>query len=236
MFQEVIRPFSAHVAAINADITRPAVPKCVPLTSPKPQEPPAAVPALPGPSHLAEASSPSDSISGYFQGRPQQHTVSADKRLADDSHAATARQVPDLEQGPLEWLGMREPEMDAAIDAQPAQEQPGLDEATFSKARPHTAAVLRAHPGGTASKVPDHAEHHQLLRLPIRNGPGQAISSELQAQRALSWPNTDVSTLLPCLLHTWACVKVLHHILELASARCLYSLLVSITFSCGIIG
>ena len=66
---------------------------------------------------------------------------------------------------------------------------------------PPTAAVLRAHPAGAASKVPDHAEHHQLLRLPVRIGPGQAISRELKAQRALSWPTIDASIVLPRLLH-----------------------------------
>ena len=159
IFQEVIRPFSAHVAAINADTTRPAVPKCVPLTDPKPHERPAAVPAPARASHLAEALGPSVSISGPFKGRPQQHKGSADQHLADDSRAAALRQVADLEQGPLEWLSMGEPDLEASTYAQPAQEQPGLDRATFDKARPHIAAVLRAHPGGTASKVPDHAEH-----------------------------------------------------------------------------
>ena len=189
------------MAAINANTTRPAVPKCVPLTDPKPHERPAAVPAHAGPSHFAEASSPSDSISGHLKGWPQQHKISADQQSSDDSQAGTARQVADLQQEPLEWLSEGEPELYAISHAQPAQEQPRLDKATFSKPRPHTAAVLRAHPAGAASKVPDHAEHHQLLRLPVRIGPGQAISRELKAQRALSWPTIDASIVLPRLLH-----------------------------------
>ena len=192
------------------------------------------MPAHAGPSHLAEASSPSDSISGHLQGRPQQHKLSADQQLPDDSQAATARQVADLEQGPLEWLIAGEPELDATTRAQPAQEQPGLDGATLSKARPRTAAVLRMHTGGTASKVPDHAEHHPLLRLPVRDGPEQAISRELKAGRALSWPTIDVSIPLRCLLHNWAFFTVLQPIYELASAHCLYPSSLSTTSLCGI--
>ena len=162
------------------------------------------MPAYAGPSHLAEASSPSDSINGHLRGWPQQHKISADQQLSDDSQAGTARQAADLEQGPLEWLSVGEPELYVTSHAQPAQEQPGLDESTFSKPRPYTAAVLRIRSGGAASKVPDHAEHHQLLSLPVRTGPGRAISRELKAGRALSWPNIDVSILLRCLLYKWA--------------------------------
>ena len=189
------------MAAINAYTTRPAVRNCVPLTDAKLHERPSAVPAHARPSHFAEAFSPSDSISGHLKGWPQQHQISADQQLSDDSQAATARPVADLQQEPLEWLSEGEPELYAISHAQPAQEQPGHDKATFGKPRPHTAAVLRAHPAGAASKVPDHAGHHQLLRLPVRVGPGQDISRELQAQRALSWPTIDVSIILPCLLH-----------------------------------
>ena len=38
VFQQVISPFSAYVAARNADASRPPVEKCTPLVSPKPTQ------------------------------------------------------------------------------------------------------------------------------------------------------------------------------------------------------
>ena len=147
-----------------------------------------------GLSRLAGVDSPSDSISVPFKVEPQQPKVSADQQLAVGSPAALAQvpqvfQVANLEKEFLEGLSVVVQELDATTHAQTAQDQPGLDSggASFSKARPHLAAISWAHPGGAASKVPDQKEHHQPLRPPLRGGPEQAISRELRAGKDLSW-------------------------------------------------
>ena len=79
VFQEVIRPFSAHVAAINADKARPPVPKCTPLSSHTQQ----------GPSHIAEVASYTDIISAQPERGALQATPPAEQRRPYESKTAT---------------------------------------------------------------------------------------------------------------------------------------------------
>jgi len=79
VFQEVIRPFSAHVAAINADKARPPVSKCTPLSSQTQQ----------GPSHVAEVASYTDNISAQPGRGPQQATPPAEQQRPYESKTAS---------------------------------------------------------------------------------------------------------------------------------------------------
>lgn len=195
MFQEVIRPFSAHVAAITADASRAPVPKCHPLAASA-----QAQAAQPGPSHLAEVASYAVSTGMQPPVQAWQQEADEEQGIASNAAGAPAQEgMTELGTVSLEVLERSliqagspvvRPAVSPRLD-QLQKEQEGSESTEDLYTHVYMGRPHRAHAGMLEEPVDD-GKDSQLLLPPHRPFLPQAIGRTLRAGGAFAHSEADV--------------------------------------------
>ena len=180
MFQEVIRPFSAYIAALNADRTRGPVSKCIPFNSQKQSRPGrvAEVARYPSSGTLQpeEAQQPQGHppVSSLNRSHESEVAAAAGGETAKLGSASETQEDASLELTALEKDLSHLQQLPSPQDTQPANPTPAVTSATQLSGVP-----FRARLGTAGSRA--HTAGGQLLRQPARSGLWGDGSRKLQS-------------------------------------------------------
>ena len=200
VFQEVIRPFSAHVAALNADRTRAPVSKCTPLFNP----------TRPNPGRAADTTSNSDSMIKQPDqaARQQQEAPSAGLTRPQDSTGAAAASGQPVAPGSLSEAGAAASTEASALDEDLTHLQQQLPQQDLPPAPPTppiadamlpSGGPSRAHMATAGARI--RATKEQLLRHPARNSLRQGVSRQLHAAKNPGQHDTEASRLVSSMFY-----------------------------------
>ena len=198
VFQEVIRPFSAHVAALNADRAKAPISKCTPLFNP----------TRPNPGRVADTTSYSDSMIRQPDqaARQQQEALSVGLTRPQDSRGAAAASGQPVEPGSMSEAEAAASTEPSAMDEDLAHLQQQLPQQGLPPAPPAPASADAMLPSGGPSRahtaaagIQIRASGEQLLRHPARNSLRQGISRELHAAMIPGQRDLEASRLVSCM-------------------------------------
>ena len=198
VFQEVIRPFSTRIAALNADRSRVPVSRCMPLTSREPSRP----------GRVAEVARHPGSVKAQ-PGEPQQQQgkprVSSLNR-SHESKGAAAAGGTSAELGATSETGANASVEPSALDEDLSHLQQQLPPRDTPPATPTPAltdtallygAPSRARLGAAGSQT--HTAGGQLLRQPARKSLWQDVSKKLHSAPNTGRHDIKASQLPSCL-------------------------------------